>query len=241
MTTPSLTRTAYRTCPLCEAGCGLDLTLAPDADGAERVTLIRGDRDDVFSHGFICPKGTTLGHLHEDPDRLRRPLVRRDGELVEVDLGRGVGRRRRRAAARHRRPRARAAVGLYVGNPNAHNIGGDGLPRPDAACVRHPQHVLGQHGRSASEGGVGRPDVRRPADDPGARHRSHRLPALPRRQPVCVERHRWRPRRTGRADRGDPRPRRLASWSSTRAARARPRSASGSRSGRARMRSCWRR
>src|SRR3954466_3448879 len=72
-------RTAFRTCPLCEAGCGLEITVVD-----ERVTRIRGDRDDVFSQGFICPKGSTLRQLHEDPDRLRSPLVRRDGELVPV-------------------------------------------------------------------------------------------------------------------------------------------------------------
>ena len=45
-------------------------------DGA--VARIRGDRADVFSHGFLCPKGPALKQLHEDPDRLRRPLVKRD-------------------------------------------------------------------------------------------------------------------------------------------------------------------
>src|SRR5213593_77675 len=72
--------TAYATCPLCEATCGLELTLA-NGDGVARI---RGDAEDVFSHGFICPKGATLKALHEDPDRLRTPLVRRDGELVEA-------------------------------------------------------------------------------------------------------------------------------------------------------------
>ena len=42
----------------------------------EQVVRIRGDRDDVFSHGFLCPKGSTLKQLHDDPDRLRMPLVR---------------------------------------------------------------------------------------------------------------------------------------------------------------------
>jgi len=71
--------THFRTCPLCEAGCGLEITV----DGGA-VTRIRGDLADVYSKGFICPKGSTLRQLHDDPDRLRRPLVRRDGELVEV-------------------------------------------------------------------------------------------------------------------------------------------------------------
>ena len=72
-------RTHYRTCPLCEATCGLEITVK---DGT--VARIRGDRNDVFSKGFICPKGSTLKQLHEDPDRLRKPLVKRNGVHVEV-------------------------------------------------------------------------------------------------------------------------------------------------------------
>lgn len=111
-------RTAIRTCPLCEAGCGLELTL----DG-DRVTRIRGDRDDVFSHGFICPKGTTLGKLHDDPDRLRTPLIRREGELVPATWEEAfaeVDRRLAEVIDAH----GRDALGVYVGNPNAHNLSG---------------------------------------------------------------------------------------------------------------------
>ena len=64
------TVTALRICPLCEATCGLTLTI----DNG-RVTGARGDRDDVFSHGFICPKGASFAELDNDPDRLSRPLV----------------------------------------------------------------------------------------------------------------------------------------------------------------------
>lgn len=70
-------RTAYRTCPLCEATCGLALTVE-----GERVVRVRGDERDPFSRGFLCPKGAALGELHHDPDRLRVPRVRRDGRLV---------------------------------------------------------------------------------------------------------------------------------------------------------------
>jgi anaerobic selenocysteine-containing dehydrogenase len=116
-------RTAYRTCPLCEAGCGLEITLRPRADGSgEEVARIRGDLQDVFSRGFICPKGSTLGALHDDPDRLRKPLVRRDGELVEVTWDEAwaeVDRRYQEVVAAH----GRHAVAAYLGNPNAHNIG----------------------------------------------------------------------------------------------------------------------
>ena len=68
-----------RTCPLCEAMCGLEVHVED-----EQVALIRPDRDDVWSRGFICPKGTTLGHLHHDPDRLRAPLVREGDQWREV-------------------------------------------------------------------------------------------------------------------------------------------------------------
>ena len=68
--------THYRICPLCEACCGLQVQTE---DG--RVTAIRGAENDVFSAGYICPKGVALKDLHEDPDRLRTPLVRRNGKL----------------------------------------------------------------------------------------------------------------------------------------------------------------
>ncbi len=115
------TRTAYRTCPLCEAGCGLEITLRTDADGAESVQRIRGDREDVFSHGFICPKGSTLKQLHEDPDRLRRPMIRRDGRHVEATwpeawaaIEQGLG----ATIAEH----GRESIAIYVGNPTAHSL-----------------------------------------------------------------------------------------------------------------------
>ena len=110
------TRTAFRTCPLCEAGCGLEITIMGD-----RVTRIRGDREDVFSGGFLCPKGSTLRQLHEDPDRLRRPLVKRDGVHVEVDWAEAwavVADRLPAIIAEH----GREAVGVYLGNPSAHSL-----------------------------------------------------------------------------------------------------------------------
>ena len=69
-------------CPLCEAGCGLEITVR---DGA--VALIRGDRADVHSGGFLCPKGTALKDFQHDPDRLRRPLIKRNGHLYPDNKG----------------------------------------------------------------------------------------------------------------------------------------------------------
>ncbi|MCB0991203.1 MAG: molybdopterin-dependent oxidoreductase [Acidimicrobiales bacterium] len=116
------TRIAYRTCPLCEAGCGLEITLERGDDGAETVKRIRGDRDDVFSQGFICPKGSTLGHLHDDPDRLRKPVVKRDGVFVEVDWDDAfaeIDARMMPLLAEY----GRDASAIYMGNPCAHSLG----------------------------------------------------------------------------------------------------------------------
>jgi len=115
-------RTAFRTCPLCEAGCGLEIGLA-GSNGSERVTRIRGDRDDVFSHGFICPKGSTLRQLHEDPDWLRRPLIKRDGTFVEVDWDEAFAEVERRLLPLLE-AHGRDAVAVYLGNPNAHSLAG---------------------------------------------------------------------------------------------------------------------
>ena len=74
------TRVHVRTCPLCECMCGLELHLDDD----DPVTLIRPFRDDVWSQGYICPKGTTLGKLHDDPDRVRTPLIREGDTFREA-------------------------------------------------------------------------------------------------------------------------------------------------------------
>ncbi|MFI6993826.1 molybdopterin-dependent oxidoreductase [Nonomuraea wenchangensis] len=111
-----MTSTVHRTCPLCEAVCGLTLTL----DEGGHVTSVRGDKDDPFSKGFICPKGASLGRLDEDPDRLRRPLVR------EGELWREVGWDEAFAAVRAGLDQVgdRGSVAVYLGNPTAHTMAG---------------------------------------------------------------------------------------------------------------------
>lgn len=64
----------HRTCPLCEGMCGVTVTV----EGG-RAATVRPNKQDVWSRGHICPKGTTLGALHHDPDRLRTAMVR-DGD-----------------------------------------------------------------------------------------------------------------------------------------------------------------
>jgi anaerobic selenocysteine-containing dehydrogenase len=94
--------------------CGLELHVE-----AERVVLIRPDRDDVWSKGHICPKGTTLGHLHEDPDRLREPMIRDGDAWREATWDEAFARAEELVGGvleRH----GRDAMTMYIGNPTAH-------------------------------------------------------------------------------------------------------------------------
>jgi anaerobic selenocysteine-containing dehydrogenase len=116
MTAESVTR--FTTCPLCEATCGLSLDIEGDT-----VVKVRGDAEDVFSAGFICPKGASIGELHADPDRISTPLVRRDGELVPASWDEAF------AAIDEQLTPIRAsgernATAVYLGNPNAHTLDG---------------------------------------------------------------------------------------------------------------------
>jgi anaerobic selenocysteine-containing dehydrogenase len=107
---------AFRTCPLCEAVCGLELTVS---DG--RIVSARGDRDHVLSAGFVCPKGATFGELVADPDRLRRPLVRgADGVHREVSWDEAFA-----AVEAGLAPHLGSnAVAAYLGNPGVHTMAG---------------------------------------------------------------------------------------------------------------------
>src|SRR5262249_24126843 len=85
------------------------------------VTRIRPNQEDVWSRGYICPKGTTLGELHHDPDRLRAPLIRRGGAFVEATWPEAFAECERLlhgVIARH----GKEALTYYVGNPTVHNF-----------------------------------------------------------------------------------------------------------------------
>ena len=109
--------TKYRICPLCEATCGL----AIDVDG-RKVTHIRGDADDAFSEGYICPKGVALQDLDADPDRLRTPMIREGATWREATYDEAfalIDARLMPIIKEH----GRNAVGVYLGNPSVHNTG----------------------------------------------------------------------------------------------------------------------
>jgi anaerobic selenocysteine-containing dehydrogenase len=97
--------------------CGLAITL----DG-DRILSIRGDADDVFSRGHICPKAVALQDLHEDPDRLRRPLRRRGSDWEEIGWDAALDLAAERLLE-VQRVHGRHAVAVYQGNPTVHNYG----------------------------------------------------------------------------------------------------------------------
>src|SRR6266536_5393230 len=106
-----------RTCHLCEAMCGLMLTV----DG-NRMTDIRGDADDVLSRGHICPKALALREIHEDPDRLRHPVRRTRSGWEQVTWDEALDEAAARIHALQRR-HGRHAVGMYTGNAAVHDHG----------------------------------------------------------------------------------------------------------------------
>lgn len=107
----------YRACHLCEALCGVEIRLA-----SGRIESIRGDRNDPFSKGHICPKAVALGDIHDDPDRLRQPVKRIGDDWQEIGWDEAldlVAGRLAELIGHH----DHNAVAIYLGNPNVHNWG----------------------------------------------------------------------------------------------------------------------
>ena len=107
----------FRTCSLCEAMCGLAISVEGGA-----VREIRGDAEDPFSRGHICPKGAALADIHADPDRLRAPLRRDGAGWREIGWEEALD-EAARGLVSVQRAHGRDAVAVYLGNPNVHNYG----------------------------------------------------------------------------------------------------------------------
>jgi len=102
---------------LCEAICGIEISEQPN-----QILNIRGDKDDRFSRGYICPKAVALQDIHYDPDRLKRPIRRTANGWVEMEWDEAfdeVTRNLKRINARH----GRNSIATYLGNPTVHNSG----------------------------------------------------------------------------------------------------------------------
>ena len=112
-----MTSTHFRTCHLCEAMCGVAIEVEND-----RITTIRGDRDDPFSRGHICPKAMGLKDIQEDPDRLKRPQKRIGDRWFSIGWDEAIDEAASRLAA-IANEHGPHAVALYQGNPTVHNYG----------------------------------------------------------------------------------------------------------------------
>ena len=122
----------YRSCHLCEAICGLAIETETQPDGSTQIRSIKGDPQDSFSRGHICPKAVALQDIQTDPDRIRQPM-RRIGEQWQAigwdEAFELVAERLRAIQAEH----GANAVAVYQGNPSVHNYG----------LITHSNYFLG--------------------------------------------------------------------------------------------------
>lgn len=109
------TQVHRRTCHLCEAMCGVRITVQDD-----RITSVRGDDDDPFSRGHVCPKALGLKDVHEDPDRLREPLLRTATGWQTITWDEAFAHAVERLDA-IRKKYGPDAIALYFGNPTVHS------------------------------------------------------------------------------------------------------------------------
>lgn len=108
--------THHKTCNLCEATCGLLIEVEDD-----QVVEIRGDKEDPFSRGHICPKAFALRDIHHDPDRLRAPMKRVGDQWKEISWEEALDETAERITSLQKRY-GKNAFGTYIGNPTAHNF-----------------------------------------------------------------------------------------------------------------------
>ena len=110
-------KTTYRACHLCEAICGLEIRTR-----GEEILGIKGDKEDPFSRGHVCPKAVALIDIQNDPDRLRTPMRRVGSDWKPMAWDEAIGLVASRFAAIQKQ-HGPNALGVYLGNPNAHHVG----------------------------------------------------------------------------------------------------------------------
>lgn len=109
--------THYRACHLCEAICGLEIKTR-DND----IVSIKGDKKDPISQGYICPKATAIADIHNDPDRLRKPVKKVDGDWQEVSWQEAIELTAQKIVETQNK-HGDNSVGFFAGNPSVHNYG----------------------------------------------------------------------------------------------------------------------
>lgn len=123
----------HRACHLCEAICGLTLEITEEVDSTPRISSIKGDPQDLFSRGHICPKAVALQDIQNDPDRLRHPVRRVGNEWQPIEWDEAFALVAERLASIQQR-HGNNAVATYQGNPSVHNYG----------LMTHSNYFLGQ-------------------------------------------------------------------------------------------------
>ncbi|HEX7332152.1 MAG TPA: molybdopterin-dependent oxidoreductase [Pyrinomonadaceae bacterium] len=107
----------YRNCNICEAICGIEITIQDD-----RRLDIRGDKDDPFSRGYICPKAVALQDIHYDKDRLRYPVRRTANGWQRIGWDEAFDEVERNLKSIHAKY-GKSSTATYIGNPTVHNYG----------------------------------------------------------------------------------------------------------------------
>ncbi|WP_447592405.1 molybdopterin oxidoreductase family protein [Aquipseudomonas campi] len=123
----------HRACHLCEAICGLTIETEIQADGVTQIRSIKGDAQDSFSRGHICPKAVALQDIQNDPDRLRQPMRRIGEQWQAIGWNEAFALVAERLAA-IQELHGKNAVAVYQGNPSVHNYG----------LMTHSNYFLGQ-------------------------------------------------------------------------------------------------
>ncbi len=110
-------KTHFRSCTLCEAMCGVKIEYQGD-----KIISIAGDPEDTHSWGHICPKGYSLQDLHNDPDRIKKPMQKVDGQWLEISWEEALDITAERLVGIQQQYGNDAVAG-YWGNPTSHNFG----------------------------------------------------------------------------------------------------------------------
>ncbi len=124
----------YRACNICDAMCGVEIEYQ-----GEQILSIRGDKNDPVSKGYICPKATALQDLHEDPDRLRQPMLKTENGWKAIPWEEAFELAAEKLTSVSKNY-GKNAVGIYVGNPTAHNHG-------NVLFLKGLNDALGTHNR----------------------------------------------------------------------------------------------